>query len=334
MPDEVDPQQIEEYGLSIPVEKLLLDSDNPRLYAQRKRGELESLQEEIYHDLMAKKHVPGLKRSIVELGLRENIFVQYRKNYDKYVVIEGNTRTAIHKSIIESGIDTDFNFNAIMTNVIKPSVSDAELSRMKVIWQLAKQDWGQYEKAALMREQYEDHGFPIADIARDFGTTKNEVNTQLEAIQTFETFQESTGVEDTAKFSYFSKEAPAKVRKWYSESESNMSDYFVFVSSGRIPSIALSGGLRDFGSFVENPTILQAFKEDETMTVEQGVQLLVQQDLLASFKWMKNLPRFTSDIYMLMDPKFQEMLKSDSEMQTNIKSLRNALNNLIELVDE
>ena len=141
-------------------------------------------------------------------------------------------------------------------------------------------------------------------------------------------------MEDTAKFSYFSKEAPAKVRKWYSESESNMSDYFVFVSSGRIPSIALSGGLRDFGSFVENPTILQAFKEDETMTVEQGVQLLVQQDLLASFKWMKNLPRFTSDIYMLMDPKFQEMLKSDSEMQTNIKSLRNALNNLIELVDE
>ena len=211
-----------------------------------------------------------------------------------------------------------------MANVIKPSVSDAELSRMKVIWQLAKQDWGQYE----------DHGFPIADIARDFGTSKNEVNTQLEAIQTFENFQESTGVEDTAKFSYFSKEAPAKVRKWYSESESNMTDYFDFVSSGRIPSIALSGGLRDFGSFVENPIILQAFKEDETMTVEQGVQMLVEQDLLASFKWMKNLQRFTSDIYTLMDPKYQEMLKSDPDLQTNVKSFRNALNNLIELVIE
>ena len=220
-----------------------------------------------------------------------------------------------------------------MANVIKPSVSDAELSRMKVIWQLSKQDWGQYEKAALMREQYEDHGFPISDIARDFNTTKNDVNTQLEAIAIYENFAETKGVEDTSKFSYFSKEAPAKVRKWFSESNSNQSDYFDFVSSGRIPSIALSGGLRDFAQFVENPSIIKEFKEDESMTVEQGVQLLVQQDLLASFKWMKNLERFTSDVYKLMDPKFQDMLNSDPDVLTNIKALRKALDNLINLRD-
>ena len=103
MTDDVDPSKIKEYGVSIPITELLLDTDNPRLYAKRRSGNLIDLQPEIQADLLLKPSVKGLKRSILRDGLREAIYVQYRPDLQKYVVIEGNTRAAIHKQIIANG---------------------------------------------------------------------------------------------------------------------------------------------------------------------------------------------------------------------------------------
>jgi len=334
MPEEIDPANIEEYGKKISIKDLLLDSENPRLYAQRRSGDLDGLQEQIYDDLMKKSHVPVLKRNILENGTRETIYVQYQDRYKKYVVVEGNTRTAIHMTIVDDGTESDFDFTTIVSNLIKPSVSEAELSRMKVIWQLSKQDWGVYEKAALMYEQHYQHGFPIADIARDFNETKAYVNTNLTALAFYGEYSTATDDEDTKKFSFFSKECPAKVRKWFQGNNSNKENYFVFIDSGRIPSVALSGGLRDFAKFVENEEIMDSFKEDKEMTVLDGCDMLVEMDLLASFKWMKHMTTYTSDIYKLMDPKYQTMLKDDSTLRTNIKALKVALSNIIELVED
>jgi hypothetical protein len=334
MPDEIDAANIEEYGKKLSIEDLLLDSDNPRLYAQRRSGNLLGLQDQIYNDLMRKSHVPTLKRNILENGTREAIYVQYQNRYEGYVVVEGNTRTAIHKTIVDDGTESDFDFTTIVSNVINPSVSEAELSRMKVIWQLSKQDWGVYEKAALMYEQHYEHGFPIADIARDFNETKAYINTNLAALAYYEEYTTTTSDEDTKKFSFFSKECPAKVRKWFQENNSNKEDYFALINSGRIPSVALSGGLRDFAKFVENEGIMDSFKEDEEMTVLDGCEMLVELDLLASFKWMKHLTSYTSDIYKLMDPTYQSMLKDDNTLRTNIKALKVALSNIIELVED
>ena len=108
----------------------------------------------------------------------------------------------------------------------------------------------------------------------------------------------------------------------------------MFINSGRIPSVALSGGLRDFAKFVENEDIMNSFKEDEEMTVLDGCDMLVEMDLLASFKWMKHLTTYTSDIYKLMDPTYQSMLKDDSTLRTNIKALKVALSNIIDLVED
>ena len=336
MPEDINPADIEEYGKNIPIEMLLLDSDNPRLYANKKSGELESLQEEIQEELLMKGHIPPLKRNIRENGTKEVIYVQFQERYGKYVVIEGNTRTAIHKSIVSSGEETNFDFTVIRANIIKPHVTEAELSRMKVIWQLSKQDWGVYEKAALMKEQHYEHGFPIADIARDFNTSKADVKTSLKAIAVFEQFTESEfsgGDYDTKKFSFFSRECPPKVRNWMSDSNENMSKYFEIIGSGRIKSIALSGGLRDFAKFVDKPSILKEFIDDEEMTVNEGVNRVIETELTESFKWMKQLPKYTSDIYKLMDPRFQKMIDDDPGLLTQIKALRKSLNSLIQLVD-
>ena len=81
MTDDVDPAKIGEYGLSIPIDNLLLDTDNPRLYAKRRSGNLIELQPEIKADLLLKPSVKGLKRSILRDGLREPIYVQFEVIY-------------------------------------------------------------------------------------------------------------------------------------------------------------------------------------------------------------------------------------------------------------
>ena len=64
-----------------------------------------------------------------------------------------------------------------------------------------------------MKEQHYEHGFPIADIARDFNTSKADVKTSLKAIGVFEQFTESEfggGDYDTKKFSFLFQRMPSE----------------------------------------------------------------------------------------------------------------------------
>lgn len=337
MTDEVDPAKIGEYGLSIPIENVLLDTDNPRLYAKRRSGNLVELQPEIKADLLLKPSVKGLKRSILRDGLREPIYVQFRNDLQAYVVIEGNTRAAIHKQIVENGETSetmpDLSFSEIKAHVVKQEVTQSELSVMKVIWQTGKAEWGKCERAMLMHEQHHDFGFPIADIAVHFQCAKGDVETDLRALATLREYERQTGDGDTQKFSFFSKECPAKVRKWYEGNAEEKKKYFDYISEGRIPGVAIRGGLRDFAKFVDNPTVMSKFHSNSDLTVEEGIALMVETDLLASFKWMKNLSKYTNDMYSLANPKYQGLLIEDENLKTELKALNRALTQLIRIVD-
>lgn len=337
MTEEVDPAKIQAYGTEIPISKLLLDTDNPRLYAKRRTGNLVELQHEIKADLLMKNSVGGLKRSILRDGLREPIYVQYRSEYDMYVVIEGNTRAAIHKQIIENGEVSetmpDLVFDNIKSHIVKQNVAQSELSVMKVIWQTGKAEWGKCERAMLMHEQHQDYGFPIADIAVHFQCSKSDVEMDLRALATLKEYESRTGDEDTSKFSFFSKDCPAKVRKWYHQNEASKNDYFDYVGQGRIPSVAVRGGLRDFAKFVDNSVVMSEFKKNTDLTVEEGVALMVETDLLASFKWMKNVSKYTNDLYKLANPKYQSLLLENEELRTELKAFKRALEQLINIVE-
>lgn len=337
MPEEVDPAKIGEYGRNIPINELLLDTDNPRLYAKRRSGNLVELQPEIRADLLMKNSVGGLKRSILRDGLREPIYVQYRSEFGKYVVIEGNTRAAIHKQIVENGETSEtipeLSFDKIKSHVVKQDVAQSELSVMKVIWQTGKAEWGKCERAMLMHEQHQEFGFPISDIAVHFQCSKGDVETDLRALATLKSYEVKTGDEDTSKFSFFSKDCPAKVRKWYEGNAAAKNDYFDYISQGRIPGVAIRGGLRDFAKFVDNEQVMEAFSSNPDLTVEEGISMMVETDLLASFKWMKNLSKYTNDLYQLSNPTYQALLQEDDETKTKLKALKRALEQLINIID-
>ena len=337
MPEEVDAAKIKEYGRSIPITELLLDTDNPRLYAKRRSGDLIEIQSEIQEDLLSKPSVGGLKRSILRDGLREAIYVQFRPEFGMYVVIEGNTRAAIHKRIVEQDEQSEtmpeLTFDKIKAHVVHQYIAQSELSIMKVIWQTGKAEWGKCERAMLMHEQHHDFGFPIADIAVHFQCSKGDVETDLTALATLKDYGEITGDDDTSKFSFFSKECPAKVRKWYGHNESTKNQFFDYISTGRIPGVAIRGGLRDFAKFVDNAAVMEQFALNPELTVEEGVGLMVETDLLASFKWMKNLSKYTNDLYKLANPRYQSLLRVDDDLKTELKHLKRALEQLINIVE-
>ena len=60
---------------------------------------------------------------------------------------------------------------------------------------------------------------------------------------------------------------------------------------------------------------------------------MVETDLLASFKWMKNLSKYTNDLYKLANPKFQVLLLEDEELRTELKAFKRALEQLINIVE-
>ncbi|MBJ03831.1 MAG: hypothetical protein CMB65_03955 [Euryarchaeota archaeon] len=331
----IDSNNIAEHGVEINIDELLLDTENPRLYAQRREGALDTLQDVIKQDLLSKNHIPALKASIVQTGLQDAIYVQFRPEYGKYVVIEGNTRTAIHMELrgTEAERESPYSFGTIRSHIIKQNVHSADLAVMKVILQVAKADWGKCERAMLMHEMHYEHGRHIADIAVHFQCAKGEVESSLFALSVLSDYQEATGDTDSRKFSFFSKECPAKVREWFKRSPQNLEDYIGYIGDGRIPSVSVRGGLRDFAKFVDHPEILGEFKSDPTMSVEQACQRVLEEDLLASFKWMKHLNKYTDDLYKLSNPTYQAMLATDNDLKTSLKSLKRALDQVTDIID-
>ena len=120
----------------------------------------------------------------------------------------------------------------------------------------------------------------------------------------------------TNKFSFFSK-IPGKGEKWYEGNASNKRDYFQYISEGRIPGVAIRGGL-SFAKFVDNIGH-ERVANNSNLTVEDGISLMVETDLLASFKWMKNL-EYTNDLYTLSNPKYQSLLP-DEDTKTKLREI-------------
>ena len=79
--------------------------------------------------------------------------------------------------------------------------------------------------------------------------------------------------------------------------------------------------------------ILDEFKTNSEMTVEQGVERIVEEDLLVSFKWMKNIDKYVNDMYTLSAPNYQRMLINDADTISRLRSLKRAITQLLDIVE-
>jgi hypothetical protein len=292
--------------MRIPVNKLTLDLDNPRMYhhgaSESGKVTVDLKDEEIMRDIIENDNeLPELIKSIQAEGIRDAIYVIPEGN--TFRVIEGNRRTVVMRQLSTQGYTNpqkpELDFTTIPAQVLPEDTSEKEVMKSKLIWQTGKSRWGVYNVAAAiyrMRHQFLMNEDDIADVAQ---TSSRDIKETLRAYKLYSDYVEETGDENTSRFSFFSKECPANVRRWVAATDENKEEYFNWIKPGpeqRIRSVSTRGGLRDFKDVINNDAALLSFRTDETMTVEEALEIVKDDDITKGRPWVKQIEKVTAGL--------------------------------------
>lgn len=188
--------------LEIDLDKLLLDPNNYRFaeaesYTQvaEARFSEDTVQRRAHERLRRNEGLIELKKSIVTNGFLpiERIVVRrVTEDPERYLVLEGNRRTAAAKWIIEdyeAGIEIP---DSVMDSIrelpclcVDPE-EDSEVLRaslMGIRHVSGIRQWGGYQRAKLVAAMKDDLSLESGDISDRLGMTANEVNRRYRAIK-------------------------------------------------------------------------------------------------------------------------------------------------------
>jgi len=322
----------------IPVSKLTLDLDNPRMYhhgaSDSGKVSVDLSDAEIMNDILENDNdLPELIKSIQAEGIRDAIYVIPEDGM--YRVIEGNRRTVVMRKLSKEGYKNpkrpDLDFKTIPAQVLPEGTSEKEVMKSKLIWQTGKSRWGKYNVAAAiyrMRHQFLMSEDDIADVAQ---TSTREIKETLRAYKVYSEYVDFSGDENTSRFSFFSKECPANIRRWMATSDENKEEYFGWIAPGpeqRIRSVSTRGGLRDFKDVVSNDTALSAFREDKSMTVEEALDIVRDDDITKGRPWLKQIEKVTSGLNGLDISEIQRLF--EESYKPNLIALKRAVTGVLD----
>lgn len=290
----------------IPVSKLLLDLDNPRMYhhgvSDGDTVRVDLADKEIMEDIQQNDHnLPELIRSIQAEGIRDPIYVIPKG--DHFRVIEGNRRTVVMRKLSQEGYTNPnkphLTFKTIPAQVLPEDTDEKEVMKSKLIWQTGKSAWGAYNVAAAVYRMRNQFLMSVEDIAGVAQKSERDIKEMLRAYKLYSEYVELTDDENTSRFSYFSKDCPAAVRRWVAADEDHKDEYFQWIKPGpeqRIRSVATRGGLRDFKDVVSNDAAIKAFRETPTMSVDEAIEIVKDEDITKARPWLKQIDKVTSGL--------------------------------------
>lgn len=202
---------------TLPRTHLLLDPNNYRyqdqpdfVWAGDNRFHLDTVQERAYRRLRDDMLI-ALKNSILRNGFIpvERVVVRpYDHAKDRYVVIEGNRRVAALRWIaddIESGVDISKSIQTTLNNVPVILVEKVEddpgfhEALMGIRHVGGIKQWGGYQRAKLVAELRDRHGFDGAEVGERLGITTQEVNRRYRAYKTLDQMENDEEYADSAK---------------------------------------------------------------------------------------------------------------------------------------
>src|SRR5205823_1806769 len=101
----------------------------------------------------------------------------------------------------------------------------------------------------------------------------------------------------------------------------------------KIKSVATRGGLRDFAHVVENPEALKFLIEDPSATVEDALDLSKENDIRKAIPFINRLAPMAQDLRSL-DATQIERLRTEIKFKVNVKTLRQACDEIIQKIDK
>ena len=195
---------------NLPSSDLLLDPNNYRFQdlenyveaADERFGE-ESVQKKAYLRLRDEEGVQELKNSIIRntyVPVERIVVRPYTHSPGKYVVIEGNRRTAAVKWIMEDyaagvtipqpTIDSILNLPVIVVEENGPDeIFRASLMGIRHVSGIKQ--WGAYQRAKLVANMRDNLGLPTPEVADRLGMTAHEVNRRYRAFKALRQMQEN-----------------------------------------------------------------------------------------------------------------------------------------------
>jgi hypothetical protein len=290
----------------IPVSKLLLDLDNPRMYhhgvSDGDTVRVDLADKEIMEDIQQNDpNLPELIRSVQAEGIKDPIYVIPQGEF--YRVIEGNRRTVVMRKLNSEGYTNPnkphLNFKVIPAQVLPEDTDEKEVMKSKLIWQTGKSAWGAYNVAAAVYRMRNKFLMSIEDIADVAQKSVRDIKEMLRAYKLYSEYVTLTNDENTSRFSYFSKDCPAVVRRWVAADEDHKNEYFQWIQPGpeqRIRSVATRGGLRDFKDVVANDAAIKAFRETPTMSVDEALEIVKDEDITKARPWLKQVDKVTTGL--------------------------------------
>jgi hypothetical protein len=265
--------------IEIPLDKLELDENNPRIqYRLALDKETKTLDDVI----MAMPEVAKLRKDIeTNRGLREKIVVQKQSN-GKYKVLEGNCRTVCFRSLRSNpkykGSDL---WNTIPARAVPKDVEERKVAILLADQHVAgKISWKAHEKAGMIFRMSRELNMNQGDIATYLRQSKTTVGRFLEAYSfmkdRFLTVDNGKYAKDgEEKWSFFDEFFRSKdLREELKRNPDFGDDFSRWVGEGR-----LSEGIqmRDLPSILKNPDARKKFEKvskeiafDEAMKIVEA----------------------------------------------------------------
>jgi hypothetical protein len=320
----------------IPVDKLVLDEQNPRFLHLAHKGGPGLNQSQIEQEILDNDDdILMLTKTIQKSGVRDPIWV-VRSNDGRFIVMEGNRRTVVLKRLLREkappppGIE----FHSVQAHVLPSDTPPVELILQKARLQSGKKAWGAFNEAALTYQlQQAPHLMHIEDIAVDLKIPIAKVRERIENYKLFAEYVKSTGEDNPKRFAYFA-ECPPKVREWFRETPQNKADYFRLICPSskefyKIRSVATRGGLRDFARVIEDSEALKMLLEDPHCSVEEALEFAKDNDITKAAPFVKKLAPLAMSLRGL-DGLQLEKLKAEVKFRVDLRSLREACQEVLD----
>ena len=314
--------------------KLILDLENPRYGHLELTSEDTASEDKLEAAINSEPDTVALYKSIKRSGVDEPIRAQMTKN-GHYMVFEGNRRTTCLRKLLRENTSPPegVSYEEVGAHVYPVDYPKGKIQILKGKLQTGKKGWGASNISKYIHGLRTEYYMDIEDIAVDMQMSMKKVNEHIDNWILFKEYALVQNHPDPQQFSYFG-EASAKVRKWFTENDTNKNDYFDLISptSGKQKIKGAAFGLRDFAKIVDDPVALDALINDPKTSMDLALEIVKSNDAFKAMPFLKSLNPMAKNLMDLDDSAIVQ-ISSEREIKVTLKKLKRACIQVIERLD-
>lgn len=262
--------KVDAYPKKIPIKDIYFDDKNPRISlaidSEIANGSTEINQTFLHLMLKTNPSYGSLKKAIYDShGAMVPIWVIKDIKCNKYLVVEGNTRLAIYKELLEEYDDENFrNINCMVLDIDIDVIDDEIKDFIRLTCHLkGTTEWDKYEQAKYLYILHDAKKYPIKVLSTRTKLSTTEICQDIKAykIMTDQFFPNFPDPSNVHKYSYFKEYV--KDKKLLSLMEQNNFtdfDFCCWVGDGKFDKAVEIRQLKDI---LSNQTAREKFIEKD-----------------------------------------------------------------------